>query len=285
MEENTKMQIGDRMKQYENEFNYKILPNEGFIIRLDGRSFSRFTKSFSKPFDINFVKAMSMTMRDLVEKFEAQTGYTHSDEITLIFNSINDDELEIKIHIFDGRIQKLLSLTSAYCSVRFNYHLEKIIDSSDFKYNDNLIKVIKSHQQMFDARILKFSKDKMYEILNHQIWRSVHDCNRNAIQTYTYTNYSTKEVMNKNTTEMIEMLKTKNINWNDIPTFIKHGIYCKKILVDKAIGEPSNENKVLRSEYVFKQFKINFSTDNLNMLLNKYWDNLDNKIILEELKC
>jgi len=272
---NIKTPLGERMKNYENEFNYKILPNQAFIIRLDGRSFSKFTKDFCKPFDINFVRTMALTMKDLVEEFDAQTGYTHSDEITLIFNAIDDDKLEIKTHMFDGRIQKILTLISSYCSVRFNYHLEKLLEKSTIQYSDKLITIIKSHKQMFDARILKFSKDNIFEILNHQIWRSINDCNRNAIQTYAYYNFGSKEIMNKNTSEMIEMLKTKNINWeNDVPLFLKYGIYCKKILVEKTI----NNNKVMRVEYVFKQFKINFSNDNLNMILNKYWENFNNKI-------
>jgi hypothetical protein len=86
---------------------------------------------------------------------------------------------------------------------------------------------------------------------------------------------------------MIAMLKeNKQIDWNqDIPLFIKHGIYCKKKLVEKEI----NGCEVLRSEYVCKQFKINFSDDNLNMLISKYWtDNLTQNnniqtIILDEL--
>ena len=57
----------------------------------------------------------------------------------------------------------------------------------------------------------------------------------------------------------LKMLEEKNIFWEkDIPIYIKHGIYCKKILVEKEIGE----NKVLRSIYICKQFKINFSENN-----------------------
>jgi len=48
-----------------------------------------------------------------------------------------------------------------------------------------------------------------------------------------------------------------------LPEFIKHGIYCKKIQIEKVIGE----NKVLRTDYVCKEFKINFSNENLQMLL------------------
>jgi tRNA(His) guanylyltransferase len=55
--------LGDRMKKYESMIDNQIVikPCESFIIRLDGRSFSKFTKKFHKPFDIVFVKAMGLT--------------------------------------------------------------------------------------------------------------------------------------------------------------------------------------------------------------------------------
>ena len=284
--------LGDRMKKYEAKMDIRILPYESFVLRLDGRSFSNFTKKFKKPFDDVFVKAMCKTMIDLVEKFEIQTGYTHSDEITLVFNSRCSreqfelfllgqiDKSKIKIHLFDGRIQKILTLLSSYCSVRFNYHLNELINPIKDRYDLGFVSLIKSYQQMFDARVLKFDEHNKYEILNHQIWRSIHDCERNAILTYAYTHFGPKHIMNKNCSEQIKMLEEKNIFWSkDIPMFIKHGIYCKKILVEKEIGE----NKVLRSEYICKQFKINFSEDNLNMLLDKYWINTDDRLDIDNL--
>lgn len=291
---NSNETLSDRMKRYEHEIdgNLKIFPYESFIVKLDGRSFSKFTKKFYKPFDVVFIKAMCKTMIDLVKEFDVQTGYTHSDEITLIFDSkcskleynniLADDEgkTHIKNHMFNGRIQKILTLISSFCSVRFNYHLDKLIEPIADNYDELLIAVIKLHYQMFDARILKFDENNKYEILNHQIWRSIFDCERNAISTYAYTYFGPKKIMNKNSTEMIEMLQKKNISWTyDVPTFIKHGIYCKKILVEHQIGE----NKITRSDYVCKELKINFSNDNLNMLFEKYWDNCNDKLDIDNL--
>jgi tRNA(His) guanylyltransferase len=289
---NLAKKLSDRMKQYEAEMDFRIKPCEAFLVRLDGRAFSKFTKKFIKPFDIVFVKAMCKTLVDLVKEFDVQTGYTHSDEITLIFDSkcSNDqykstldgtiDKKDIRIHMFDGRVQKILTLLSSFCSVRFNYHLDWLIDLVADKYDDKFVELIKSHSQIFDARILKFDNVIRYEILNHQIWRSIHDCERNAISTYAYTYFGHKKINKMNCSQMIKLLEEKNIFWSkDIPLFIKHGIYCKKILVEKEIGE----NKVLRSEFVCKQLKINFSHDNLSMLLDKYWTNPDGKLDIDNI--
>lgn len=286
IEEQNKMNLGERMKYYENEIDSKMIikPSESFIVRLDGRSFSKFTRKFVKPFDIVFIKTMCLVMRDLISKFDAQTGYTHSDEITLVFNSkyteeheqehIKSNELkELQNHLFNGRIQKIISLTSSYCSVRFNYHLNNLIKPISSNYPIEFVNLINSCEQMFDARILVFQHTYKHEILNHQIWRSIYDCEKNAISTYAYTYFGPKKIISKSCVEMIQMLKEeKGLVWDvNVPLFIKHGIYCKKNLVSKEI----NGYKCLRTEYVFKQLKINFSSFNLNMLLNKYWSGND----------
>jgi tRNA(His) 5'-end guanylyltransferase len=290
--------LGDRMKKYENHIDSKITikPTESFVVRLDGRSFSKFTKKLVKPFDVIFIKAMGYTLIDLVEEFEAQTGYTHSDEITLIFNAkcteLEEFEyLEHKVkaefesnserrpkltmlpnHMFNGRVQKIISLTSSFCSVRFNYHLEKLIQPVESNYDSNFVELIKSHKQMFDSRLIIFPESLKHEILNHQIWRSIHDCERNAISTYAYTYFGPKKIINKNCKEMIEMLYgDKQISWDsDIPLFIKHGIYCKKNIIEKEI----DGKKVLRHEYVCKEFKISFNENNFNILFSKYWNSV-----------
>jgi len=283
--------LEDRMKKYETENEYKIKSDEAYIIRLDGKCFSNFTKKFNKPFDINFVKAMAITTQDLVKKFDAQTGYTHSDEISLIFNSkcinqdimgekedyIDQEKINITNHFFDGRINKILTLISSYCSVRFNYNLAKIVNQcSTNTYSKELIDLVNSNEQIFDARILKFSFQNIHEILNHQIWR-VKDCNRNSILTYGYTHCGKKNINGKKCTEIIKMLKEIGIDYDNIPMFLKYGLYCKKILREKEY----EGTKFLRSEYVFKQFKINFSQDNLNMLLNKYWIDDNEKVSVD----
>lgn len=62
---------------------------------------------------------MHRTTSDLVTTFNATSGYTQSDEITLIFSPFVNEEneenqgelLNVSYH---GKIQKLVSLTSGY---------------------------------------------------------------------------------------------------------------------------------------------------------------------------
>ena len=162
-----KIDLGDRMKMYENAplpQSGKIKSTDNFIVRLDGRSFSKFTSGFAKPFDPIFTKAMCYTAQDLLLKFNCQTAYTHSDEITLIFSRQYPDSSGnlISKHMFDGRIQKIISLTASYCSVRFNWHLSKLLEENAIKpnprvYSEKLLNLIANCEQMFDARIIIFN--------------------------------------------------------------------------------------------------------------------------------
>ena len=92
MEQNEQMPLGDRQKFYEKTTERVIDPSQYIIVRIDGHKFSKFTKGFNKPFDEVLSTAMIETTKELVKRFNAVTGYTQSDEITLLippeFNTI-----------------------------------------------------------------------------------------------------------------------------------------------------------------------------------------------------
>lgn len=73
-------EFGDRMKQYEGmEASRRLLPLLPICARIDGRSFSQFTRGFAKPFDPDLARAMRETTRWIVNQTHATIGYTQSD--------------------------------------------------------------------------------------------------------------------------------------------------------------------------------------------------------------
>jgi tRNA(His) guanylyltransferase len=61
--------MGDRMKDYEGrEAKRKFLPMLPVIARIDGRTFSKFTKPFDKPFDERLSDAMRETTKNWLSK-------------------------------------------------------------------------------------------------------------------------------------------------------------------------------------------------------------------------
>lgn len=78
--------LGDKIKQFEVVFTgARIDPSLPFVMRLDGHCFSKFSRGLHKPYDYNFHRAFLNTTIRLVKEFGADTGYTHSDEISLLF--------------------------------------------------------------------------------------------------------------------------------------------------------------------------------------------------------
>lgn len=276
--DNNIISLGDRMKYYERDQEKKIPAYLPYIARLDGHKFSTFTRDFRKPFDNRFVSAMIRTTNDLVDTFNAITGYCHSDEITLIFPSAchKDDYIIGKnetTHIFDGRMQKLTSILAGYCSARFNYHINKLVNYNENLYKPETLSKIKENKAYFDCRLIIFPEDKPQEIVNHMIWRSVYDCYRNCVSTYAQSNFSHKELDYKDTNEMIKMLETIDIKWDtDIPLYHKYGVYCKKETYNKITETPSGPVIALRKKITNRCFKIKYTMDILKMLLDKCWD-------------
>ena len=73
--------LGDRMKSYEKAYSYSLLSNAMFVVRLDGRGFSKYTKKmkFNKPFDNDLIQIMQNVTADLMKQTQDSFGYTQSD--------------------------------------------------------------------------------------------------------------------------------------------------------------------------------------------------------------
>ena len=116
-----KMSISDRINSisYEIEFTgKKIDVSVPYVIRLDGHAFSNFTRGLQKPYDYNFHKAFSNTAMYLMKEFRADTAYTHSDKISLLFypqRTKKDDGW--REPLYGGRIQKMISICAGMCTM------------------------------------------------------------------------------------------------------------------------------------------------------------------------
>lgn len=218
----------------------KVDPNSSFIIRLDGRNFSKLTKTYKKPFDLRIKEAMKNTTKDAVKEFGAVTGFTASDEITLIFSGNGDLP-------YNGRIEKITTLISAYVSVRFNFHLE-------------------TSEAIFDARLVVLSPES---ILIHQIWRSVYDTFRNTITLYCLKYYNQQQIHGKSNKERINLLLDVGVDFSQIPPDELWGTYFKRELVLKNEGE---KNQCQRTIITGQSFKITNEPKFIKLLLAKYWD-------------
>jgi tRNA(His) guanylyltransferase len=225
--------LEDRMKNYELKYDIIIPINHYFCIKIDGHDFSKFTEDLIKPYDKNFLKAMIFTAYDALCEFNAVSAYTQNDEIILIFN-LPDSEKK-QCHVCNGLVQKLVSLTASFVSIRFNNYFEifmrdYIINNPEQDiYKHKILDKNNKRTAYFDAKILSFRQESKNEILNYLIWRSVSDCYHNAIRAHAFNILGKNKIKNLSIIKIIKLMEEKNFSWeNDVPSWQKYGIFIKK---------------------------------------------------------
>lgn len=224
------MELSTRIKEfYENRTKQFLMRRTITMIRLDGRGFSKLTKSLNKPFDDQFSDDMDATAVYLCENIQgAKFAYTQSDEITIVLSDF--DNLETSAW-FDYNVQKMVSIASSLATAKFN-QLRLFRDGN-------------SQLACFDARV--FQVPTVGEMVNSVIWRQ-QDCTRNSISMASSANFSHKELEGVKGSDKQDMLFTqKNINWNDYKTKYKRGLVVKRqtIIIDDMNGEPIERIKWL----------------------------------------
>jgi tRNA(His) 5'-end guanylyltransferase len=205
-----KTSLGDRMKFYEGRYTDDVLmPMIPVMARLDGRSFSKFTKGLERPYDRRLSQLMQDTTTYLMKETVALAGYTQSDEISLVWLQEKPDS-DI---FFSGKLHKMNSVLASMASVYFNKNLGKFIPD-------------KANQSpLFDCRV--WNVPLKYEACNCFIWREM-DATRNSVSMAARSFYSHKELHGKNSSQMQEMMFQRGQNWNDYPSFFKRGTYMTR---------------------------------------------------------
>lgn len=206
---------GDRMKYYESlETDKRLMKGIPIYGRLDGKSFSKFTKVFKYPYDAKFREVFDNVSKFLVEEFNVDLVYHQSDEISFCWLSDPEDNKEI---IFGGKVQKIVSVLAAKVSSRF------VIEALEMfpEHKEHIIK----NTPAFDCRV--FNVPNLSELANEFVWREK-DCTRNSLSMLASSMYSHKQLMGKSSADKHDMIHTKGDNWNNWPVAFKRGHYLRK---------------------------------------------------------
>lgn len=196
--------LGDIIKKYEREADYRPDGSQPIVMRLDGKNFSKYTKKVGcmKPFDTRLAEAMKQTTMALVLYCDADIGYTQSDEITLIMTKKSDNS-----QLFmGGRFQKLCSVLASVATATFAQHT----------WSDE--------PAYFDCRVFEVpDKETAIQAMD---WRA-EDCRRNSVSCLAQKHFSHKQLDGKKTWEMKEMLKDVS-PWLDMPEWYRNGVTIRR---------------------------------------------------------
>jgi len=177
----------DYLKELEDSVETYIPSDKYVIARLDGHGFSKFTKGCIKPFDTHLKEAMVETTIGLMVKFRPTVAYQQSDEITLIWSPRMDRNNKGLIeHPHSGRVVKLATLMSSYCSLTF---------AETFKYTSG------TSYTGFDARVYGGDVKAAIDSLRFRFI----DAASNAYQQVAQSMWSQKELQGVS----VQQIKTK----------------------------------------------------------------------------
>lgn len=195
-------QFEDQMRSFEHYHNLKLLPNTWIVIRVDGRSFSKFTeKRYAKPFDERFRDCMVATAQALLEELHGIYAYTQSDEISILFPYDWD--------FFDRELEKIVSVSAGIASAAFS--------------------LAAGERAHFDSRIWVGVNERL--VIDYFRWRQT-DATRNALNGWSYwtlrkagqtMKQATQQLQQQDSAFKNELLFQHGINFNDLPLWQRRG--------------------------------------------------------------
>jgi tRNA(His) guanylyltransferase len=213
--------LGDRMKGYETVLSKKTVDKTlPVYMRLDGRSFSKFTRKLklSKPRDDVFSELLITATKETMKEFGFIFGFSQSDEISLFFPTYDNPASELP---FGGKIQKLTSVIPSYFTSVFLSEYNKAYQPVELPY------------VAFDNRIIEFPTKA--EAVNMLVWR-FQDARRNYITDTAHTLFSKKSLHKVTTAEMLEKIKEHQlIDTKLCATFLKP-VMVEKPITNKFVG-------------------------------------------------
>jgi tRNA(His) guanylyltransferase len=110
------MELGDRMKAYE-EATRLVLPiRMPVVIRLDGKAFHTLTRYCAKPYDANLRQALVEATQVLLEGVPGRMAYHQSDEVSVLLIDYNRFDSQ---QWFKGCVQKMVSVAASIMGVEF----------------------------------------------------------------------------------------------------------------------------------------------------------------------
>ena len=237
-------ELDKKMRIYEQSLDQVLVPDMYMVARLDGRSFTKLTKEvckFEAPFDEHFRDMMVNTTKALMDcGFRIVYAFTESDEISLLFDKDED--------AFGRKVRKYNSTLAGEASAAFSLELGMVAT--------------------FDCRMVPLPNTERVE--DYFRWRQ-EDANRNALNSHCYwmlrkegksVREATAELEGKGVSFKNDLLFSRGINYDNLPSWQKRGIGLWKEDFDKEGLNPiTGERTIAKRSRIHVEYELPLGND------------------------
>lgn len=207
------------------------------LVRVDGKAFHTYTKHFAKPFDIIFREVMQDTMLKTCQEIPTCVfAYTQSDEITFVMIDYQNERSEPWL---ENRAQKIGTIVASYITLFFYKAFMNRFEKACQTAKENGIDIEKDvyFQRMkkaatdgafWDAHVFQNEIDEVFDSI-----RARQECAyRNSVSSVGRTYFTQKQMQNKNTHDIEEMLISIGKPINSFPYEYVYGTACYKCPIE-----------------------------------------------------
>jgi tRNA(His) 5'-end guanylyltransferase len=199
-----------RMRSMQQSSDFRLPKKNYTILQLDGKAFRTWTKGLDTPFDTKFVEAMDGLAELLTEKIpNVKLAYVQSDEVNLVLTDFENENSE---PYYSNRIQKVVSTSAGLASA----YMTRAFPDKPFA--------------VFDARFW-VAPDKE-SVKDWFVWRQA-DGMKNSVRAVGYARFSSKQLMNKNTKDVCEMLAELGDPWEAYDEGLQRGRVVTRVAETK----------------------------------------------------
>ena len=211
------------MRSFEHYHGHTILPSTYTVLRIDGRSFSKYTKKYKKPFDDYLHTLMCESAAETMDDLDGIVAYVESDEVSILLSTASLP--------FNGSIEKLVSVSASVMSSNFTALSGDVVS--------------------FDSRVISLPNQET--VLDYFNWRHA-DAVKNSLNTYAYWLLRSQglsefaahqDLMKKGVDYKNELLFNHGVNFCDTPEWTRRGSLIFRVSYMKQGFNPITKQTVM----------------------------------------
>ncbi|KYQ90762.1 tRNA-histidine guanylyltransferase 1 [Tieghemostelium lacteum] len=234
----------------------KLLPNVWIVVRVDGRSFHKFTQKheYQKPNDERGIQLMNRCAFEVCQEFtDIVIAFGESDEYSFVLGR--------SCNLFERRESKISSSIVSYFTSQFVYRWREYFNDYPLRYPptfDSRAVCYPSNENLRDYLSWRQADTHINNLYNTCFWTLVLKGNKTPAEAEAALCGTLAEQKN-------EILFTQfQINYNNLPQMYRKGsVIYRKLVEESYLDQKSNQQK--------SKFKKRLVIEHIDIISDKFW--------------